>query len=61
MATRPSSDLESDPNETRNLLDKRSGRVRNPSHQSERQRLEMRLTELCIDSGTLTPTLPMCA
>jgi hypothetical protein len=54
-------DLESDPNETRNLLDKHSGRTRSASHELERRRLAMRLTELCIDSGTLTPTLPTCA
>lgn len=54
-------DLESDPNEERNLLDKRSGRARSPSHESERRRLEMGLTELCIDSGTLRPTLPVRA
>ena len=54
-------DLESDPNETRNLLEKNSGRARSPSHESERRRLQMRLTELCIESDTLTPTLPTCA
>ncbi len=54
-------DLDSDPDETRNLLDKSTGRARSSSHEPERRRLEMRLTELCIDSGTLTPTLPMCA
>jgi choline-sulfatase len=54
-------DLQSDPNETRNLLDKHSGRARNASHELERRRLAMRLAELCSDSGTVTPTLPPCA
>jgi choline-sulfatase len=53
-------DLASDPHETRNLLDKHSGRARNAAHEAERRRLAMRLAELCIDSGTLTPTLPAC-
>jgi len=51
-------DLASDPNETRNLLDRHSGRPRSPSHETERRRMAVRLAELCTDSGTLTPTLP---
>ncbi|MGA2452612.1 MAG: sulfatase-like hydrolase/transferase [Solirubrobacteraceae bacterium] len=51
-------DLAGDPNETRNLLDKRSGRARSAAHEAERRRLAARLAELCIESGTLTPTLP---
>jgi arylsulfatase A-like enzyme len=52
-------DLETDPTETRNLLDRQSGRARAAPHDSER--LAMRLAELCTDSGTLTPTLPAYA
>jgi arylsulfatase A-like enzyme len=51
-------DLAGDPNETRNLLDRHSGRPRSPSHETERRRMAVRLAELCTDSGTLTPTLP---
>jgi choline-sulfatase len=54
-------DLESDPNETRNLLDRHSGRARDASLESEHRRLAMRLAELCAESGTLTPTLPAWA
>ncbi len=51
-------DLQSDPLELRNLLDKRSGRAHKPEHARERERLEERLLELCIDSATLMPRLP---
>jgi len=51
-------DLDSDPFEVRNLLDKRSGRAREASHTRKREQLEGRLLELCIDSATLAPRLP---
>jgi len=51
-------DLERDPLEVRNLLDRNSGRPRERSHEGERRRLAERLAELCSESGTLTPTLP---
>ncbi len=51
-------DLATDPHETRNLLDRSSGKVHSPMHEPERERLAARLAELCAESGTLTPTLP---
>jgi choline-sulfatase len=51
-------DLATDPLETCNLLDRATGRPRGAAHEHERRRLAERLTELCVDSGTLTPTLP---
>ena len=40
-------DLDSDPNEARNLVDKASGRVHLADHERERGRLAVRLAELC--------------
>jgi arylsulfatase A-like enzyme len=51
-------DLESDPNEARNLLNKATGRARIATHEQERRRLAIRLAELCARSGMLTPALP---
>lgn len=51
-------DLQEDPHEVRNLLDKRGGHPREARHEVERERLAVRLEELCVDSGTLTPRLP---
>ena len=54
-------DLESDPLEVHNLLDRCTGQPRSAAHESQRRRLAERLAELCRDSGTLTPTLPLAA
>jgi arylsulfatase A-like enzyme len=51
-------DLEEDPFETRNLLDKRTARARARVHEQERERLAQRLRELCVESATLMPRLP---
>jgi choline-sulfatase len=51
-------DLEADPLEVRNLLDKRSGRACRRADEHQRQRLALRLRELCEESGTLSPRLP---
>jgi choline-sulfatase len=51
-------DLTEDPNEARNLLDRSTGRPRSAAHEPERRRLAERLAQLCLESGTLTPTLP---
>jgi choline-sulfatase len=51
-------DLVEDPNEARNLLDRRSGRARESAHDAERRRLSRRLAELCAEAGALTPALP---
>jgi choline-sulfatase len=52
-------DLAADPLETSNLIDRSTGRPLGVAHESERRRLAERLLELCADSGTLTPTLPV--
>jgi len=51
-------DLEADPIEVRNLVDKRTGRGRTPSAEHERRRLHERLAELLVQTGTVTPVLP---
>jgi choline-sulfatase len=51
-------DLESDPNEAHNLLDRATGHAHVAAHEPERRRLAVRLAELCTRSGTLTPALP---
>jgi arylsulfatase A-like enzyme len=51
-------DLEGDPNEAHNLLDKTTGRTRIATHEQQRWRLAIRLAELCVRSGMLTPALP---
>ncbi|MEA2377452.1 MAG: choline-sulfatase [Thermoleophilaceae bacterium] len=51
-------DLDSDPHERLNLVDKRTGRGRNEQAERERLRLHERLERACAASGTLTPPLP---
>ena len=51
-------DLQADPLETRNLLDKRSGRAQRPDDARQRERLAVRLRELCEESATRWPQLP---
>jgi choline-sulfatase len=51
-------DLDADPDEARNLVDKRTGRARTGEAESQRRRLHARLEEACAASGTLTPALP---
>ncbi len=52
-------DLDSDPDEALNLLDKTSGRPRSAAAARERDRLALRLAELCESSGMHTPALPI--
>jgi choline-sulfatase len=52
-------DLDSDPLEERNLVDKMTGRTRLAALEPERRRLAARLAELCHSSGTLNPALPV--
>jgi arylsulfatase A-like enzyme len=51
-------DLDSDPDEALNLVDKRTGRGRTREAERERLRLHRRLEEACAASGTLSPPLP---
>jgi arylsulfatase A-like enzyme len=51
-------DLESDPDEAANLVDKRTGRALSAEAERERVRLHERLERACADSGTLEPQLP---
>jgi len=51
-------DLDEDPFEVRNLVDKRTGRGRTAPAQREAERLHARLRELCAASGTVAPALP---
>jgi arylsulfatase A-like enzyme len=51
-------DLESDPDEAVNLVDKHSGRATDETAERERVRLHGRLAQACAESGTLTPPLP---
>ena len=51
-------DLENDPDEALNLVDKRTGRGRTAAAERERRRLHERLEEACAATGTLTPALP---
>jgi arylsulfatase A-like enzyme len=51
-------DLDSDPDEALNLVDKRTGRGRTQTAERERRRLHERLEQACAASGTLTPPLP---
>jgi arylsulfatase A-like enzyme len=54
-------DLEDDPDEALNLVDKRSGRGRTRSADAERARLHARLEQACEASGTVAPALPALA
>jgi arylsulfatase A-like enzyme len=51
-------DLESDPDEALNLVDKRTGRGRTMAAEAECRRLHELLERACAESGTLTPALP---
>ncbi len=51
-------DLEADPVEARNLVDKRSGRGRTPAAERERRRLHERLAAALEETGTASPALP---
>jgi arylsulfatase A-like enzyme len=51
-------DLEADPNEANNLVDKRSGRAATVEATRERLRLHERLARACADTGALAPALP---
>ena len=51
-------DLEQDPNEVVNLVDKRTGRGRTEAAERERVRLHTLLEELCRETGTVAPQLP---
>ena len=52
-------DLESDPDEALNLVDKRTGRGRTRAAERERRRLHERLGEACAATGTTSPALPV--
>jgi hypothetical protein len=51
-------DLESDPDEAANLVDKRTGRAFSEEAERERVRMHERLERACAASGTLEPQLP---
>ena len=51
-------DLDSDPIEARNLVDKISGRGRTDEVISQLPRLHRRLARACVETGTLAPELP---
>jgi len=51
-------DLEADPIEAVNLVDKRSGHAATDEAERERLRLHERLARACADAGALEPSLP---
>jgi arylsulfatase A-like enzyme len=51
-------DLEADPHEAVNLVDKHTGRARDQAAERERLRMHGRLAQACAESDTLTPPLP---
>ena len=51
-------DLEDDPNEIVNLVDKHTGRAVSEAAERERRRLHERLVRACGESGTRRPPLP---
>jgi arylsulfatase A-like enzyme len=51
-------DLESDPHEAQNLVDKSTGRGRTEKVERERHRLHERLAQECGATGSVTPPLP---
>jgi choline-sulfatase len=51
-------DLETDPNEAANLVDKHTGRGVTERAERERLRLHERLERACAETGTLAPPLP---
>ncbi len=50
-------DLDADPNEARNLVEKATGRARTPAAARARERLEQALADECARTGTLAPGL----
>jgi arylsulfatase A-like enzyme len=52
-------DLDADPNEASNLLDRSSGAALSHEHEHERLRLSVRLAQLCADVGAVRPALPV--
>jgi hypothetical protein len=54
-------DLESDPDEALNLVDKRTGAPRNRAAAAQLPRLRMLLADACAASGTVEPRLPAYA
>ena len=54
-------DLDADPDEALNLVDKRTGRGRTDAARRELPRLHALLSDACTASGTLTPQLPALA
>jgi arylsulfatase A-like enzyme len=52
-------DLETDPDEALNLVDKRTGRGRTRAAEAERIRMHERLGEACSRTGTTSPALPV--
>jgi hypothetical protein len=52
-------DLESDPDEALNLVDKRTGRGRTRSAEAQRTWMHERLGEACAETGTTSPALPV--
>jgi arylsulfatase A-like enzyme len=51
-------DLEADPNEASNLVDKSTGAGRTPAAERERTRLHERLAAMLAETGTAAPVLP---
>jgi choline-sulfatase len=51
-------DLKSDPDESLNLADKRTGRARTELARGELLRMHAHLERACVATGTLTPELP---
>ena len=54
-------DLESDPIEAVNLVDKSSGRATGAEAENERRRLHERLGRACAEAGVAAPALPPVA
>ena len=52
-------DLEGDPDEALNLVDKRTGRGRTRAAEGERVRMHERHGEACSRTGTPSPALPV--
>jgi arylsulfatase A-like enzyme len=54
-------DLDSDPIEAVNLVDKHTGRAASEEAERERRRLHERLERACAEAGVVTPALPRAA
>jgi arylsulfatase A-like enzyme len=54
-------DLDADPAEAHNLVEKQTGRGRTPDAERERRRLHERLAAVLEKTGTVTPPLPASA